>query len=327
MNNIAIIMLKSFRKIYSIFTSKKKIKPICELNSDIASDIIYDALRSDQPIMIARFGAFELSTLVNYIGVKSKNRSIIKYIKGDELDWWWNKSLITHMHINAGFFPPNIDKIEQFCKLMLKDKNLVDILGSWMVSEKFVEDGMHATKVNLLLLEPFWSENPWTKALENKKILVIHPFSRTILAQYEKRELLFENKDVLPEFKSLRVIKAVQSLGKGDDRFKDWFEALEYMQKEIDKVDYDICLIGAGAYGFPLAAHIKRKGKKAIHMGGALQLLFGIRGRRWEVWDEEATQFETPKGFYTNLMNEYWVRPNEQEKPKAASNVEGGCYW
>ena len=50
----------------------------------------------------------------------------------------------------------------------------------------------------------------------------------------------------------------------------------------LDKQDYDICLIGAGAYGFPLAAHVKRKGKKAIHLGGALQLLFGVKGKRWE---------------------------------------------
>lgn len=49
------------------------------------------------------------------------------------------------------------------------------------------------------------------------------------------------------------------------------------MKDEIDKRDYDIALIGCGAYGFPLAAHIKRSGKKAVHLGGALQLLFGIK--------------------------------------------------
>ena len=25
--------------------------------------------------------------------------------------------------------------------------------------------------------------------------------------------------------------------------------------------------------------------------------------------------------------NEYWVRPSETEKPKAASQVENACYW
>jgi hypothetical protein len=34
--------------------------------------------------------------------------------------------------------------------------------------------------------------------------------------------------------------------------------------------------------GLPLAAAIKAMGRPALHLGGALQLLFGIRGRRWE---------------------------------------------
>ena len=43
----------------------------------------------------------------------------------------------------------------------------------------------------------------------------------------------------------------------------------EYMKAEINKSNYDICILGCGAYGFPLAAHVKRMGKKAIHMGGS----------------------------------------------------------
>ena len=54
------------------------------------------------------------------------------------------------------------------------------------------------------------------------------------------------------------------------------------MVKEIEKKDFDIALIGAGAYGMPLAYKIKKMGKKAIHIGGSLQCLFGIKGSRWE---------------------------------------------
>ena len=83
---------------------------------------------------------------------------------------------------------------------------------------------------------------------------------------------------------------------------------------EIEKHDFDICLLGCGAYGFPLAAHVKRLGKKAVHIGGALQLLFGIKGRRW---DRE----------FSSIYNDAWVRPEENEKPRNANSVEGGCYW
>ena len=160
-----------------------------------------------------------------------------------------------------------------------------------------------------------------------QKVVVVHPFAETIEQQYLKREFLFNNKEVLPNFKSLNVIKAVQTLGEGDTRFKDWFEALDYMKTEIDKMDYDVCLIGCGAYGFHLAAHVKRSGKKGIHLGGALQLLFGIKGKRWEDPNYGVKEWGIPSGLYSNLMNEYWVRPGENDRPKNAEKVEGACYW
>ena len=86
---------------------------------------------------------------------------------------------------------------------------------------------------------------------------MIHPFAELIEAQYARRSDLFDNKDVLPDFE-LRTVKAVQSLGGDNQGFKDWFDALEWMKREIGKADFDICLIGCGAYGFPLAAHVKK---------------------------------------------------------------------
>lgn len=162
--------------------------------------------------------------------------------------------------------------------MMIEDAKEVDLLGSWLKQEYYLDSYMHSTnKVSLLSLDPFWSKQPWTRILKNKKVLVVHPFVQTIERQYQKRELLFKNPNILPQFK-LTTIKAVQSLG-GSNKFNNWFEALDWMKAEMDKVDYDICLIGCGAYGFPLAAQAKRKGKKAVHLGGSLQLLFGIRGK------------------------------------------------
>ena len=75
------------------------------------------------------------------------------------------------------------------------------------------------------------------------------------------------------------------------------------------------------AYGLPLAAHVKRQGKKAIHLAGSLQLLFGIKGKRWE------NPNYNPLYNYSELMNEHWVYANDIEKPKNAHIVEGACYW
>lgn len=115
---------------------------------------------------------------------------------------------------------------------------------------------------------------------------------------------------------SLITFKPVQGIGdsKYDLKYKTWFEALEDMKSQISGIDFDIALIGAGAYGMFLGAHCKALGKQAVHMGGALQLLFGIKGKRWD-----------PCGFY----NEHWIRPATGETPKGVEKFEHGtfAYW
>ncbi|WP_430936224.1 hypothetical protein [Saccharicrinis sp. 156] len=328
MNKLSNFILKGLRRVY-LKINKKEIGHLPEHDSDADSiaQKIYGLLSQDKPCMIARFGAFELATITNYLGVRQGRQSLYKYIKGDVIDWWWNKTLLNFMHQNAGFFPMSERYIEKFCQLMLEETKNVDILGSWQKNEFFIQKELNeASKIQLIYLDPYWSKKPWTRILEGKKVLVVHPFKHTIEAQYKRRELLFENPAVLPKFLSLQVIRAVQSIGGSDNGFKDWFEALNYMKSEIDKCDYDICLIGCGAYGFPLAAHVKRMGKKAVHLGGSLQLLFGIKGKRWEHPEFGIEDFNE-KGKYLTLMNEYWIYPGAQERPKSAGKVEDACYW
>ena len=155
----------------------------------------------------------------------------------------------------------------------------------------------------------------WAHILEGHKVLVVHPFTDTIKRQYENnREKIFPGTNALPKF-DLKCVKAVQTIAdEKDSRFETWFDALDYMTEEIAKQDFDVCLIGCGAYGFQLASRVKRMGKIAVHMGGSLQTLFGIKGGRWDVQ-------------YSDMYNEYWVYPSEEETPAGFEKVEGGCYW
>ncbi|MCE6991384.1 hypothetical protein [Dyadobacter sp. CY323] len=312
--------LKFLRKLYLRVTER-------ELNSgrnwnmfsnkQYANELIYNTLQKDEPCMIARFGSTEMQCLINFLGVKENQKSWLQYVKGASLPWWWEPATINQMEQFSGFFPKDPKSIEEFCELMIEDIPQVDILGSWLKEEDHFSESMGNTKrVVLEDLEPFFCTNPWTRALRGKKVLVVHPFADTIEQQYRNREVLFDD-DLLPLF-DLKTIKAVQTVAGERSEFSSWFEALEWMKSQIDSVDYDICIIGCGAYGFPLAAHVKRRQKKAIHLGGATQLLFGIKGKRWEkfiVWP------------YINLFNEYWVRPGQKERPKNAVVVEDACYW
>lgn len=280
-------------------------------DADKASEIIIGALSSDKPIMISRYGSNELDATLNYR--KKHPLSFLRRI----FPFWIGDRTKKKMKVEAGFFPSNDKTLSQFSDLIYRITSDIDILGTWIGNENLMPLPKECIKIFLPRIEPFWSKIPWTKCLEGKKIVVIHPFAESISQQYNKRELLFTNKDILPEFASLTVIKAVQSLGGETNGFASWFDALHYMENEIDKVDYDVALIGCGAYGMPLAAHCKKMGKKAVHLGGSLQLLFGIRGNRWE----------TEQDIYMQFMNEHWVRPLESEKPAGAQDVENACYW
>lgn len=209
--------------------------------------------------------------------------------------------------------------MEKFAEIYLHYIPQMDVCGRFAAYERYIPFGKNCKMVQLESLYPFFVNKPWTLALRDKKVLVVHPFKETIESQYKKREWLFPNKDTLPEF-DLKVIKAVQSIAGERPHYKDWFEALESMKEQIAHTDFDVAIIGCGAYGLPLAGFVKEElHKKAVHLGGGTQLLFGIKGRRW------IEDYKNP--CYRNMFNEHWVFPSETERPKSASVVENGCYW
>lgn len=328
MEKLQVILLKTLRKLYAKAFIRELLpydRGVTDFNQ--ASELIYNLLVSGKPCMVARFGSTEILALTNYLGVVEKHHSICKYVQGKQFAWWWEENVKEQMTKWSGFFPSSEENLMKFGNLMLEDMTQVDILGSWLREEQIMieEYCLNLRKVTLMALEPYWATNPWTRALEGKKVLVIHPFASLIESQYaEKRELLFQDERVLPSFE-LKTLQAVQSIG-GESEFKDWFEALDWMKTRMDATDYDVALIGCGAYGFPLAAHAKRMGKQSVHLGGVLQLLFGIRGKRWDdpSYGKETLQ---DKGSYLQLFNFNWVYPGEKNKPVHANDIENGCYW
>lgn len=291
------------------------------LSAEATNKIIGQAITEQKPFWAGRFGGTEMNmiyhTLLYRMHPEKDNR--VEAVK--------------KLCMLSGFFPDDIRLGEKFVERMLEDCRLIDLLGEW---RRYMEDYIYVkyqpdTRLTQLpRLEP-WNMyqyprskiKPWSAALKGKKVLVIHPFDQSINKQYkENREHIFERiysaDDILPEFE-LTTLKAVQTLaGEKDSRFETWFDALEWMAEQCRHIDFDVAIIGCGAYGFPLAAELKRMGKVAIHLGGVTQLMFGIIGSRWEV---EHSRFSR------DVVNEYWVRPLETEKILHAEAVEGACYW
>ena len=286
------------------------------LSPNEVQDMIYAMLTDDKPCMIARFGSVELQAVIDYLNPPTM-RNAWNFVWGEVPAWGYAPSTLRTMRINAGFFSSNPKMLNRFGELMVDCMPQVDMLGSWRNEEADVMKYMpKATRVPLYTLEPYYFNNPWTPALEGKRVLVIHPFEDTIRKQHAQYDKLFADKRMSPKYELL-TIKAVQSIaGNKPAEFDDWFEALAWMKSEIDKRDFDIAIIGCGAYGFPLAAYVKSIGKKAVHLGGAVANLYGIKSRG--VMETEAL---------AKFINENWVYPSETEKPKNFQLVENGLYW
>ena len=290
------------------------------LTSSELNQLLFDKIESDSPFMVCRFGSTEFE---NFSYEYTMRQSLIKRYK------WYIKGWLPTIHRsidlenkimgrlcnNSGFFPYDRNLLARYADLVLHDLPQIDILGVWLQENLFNEMLKHVRKGALGALEPYDYALPWTSALKGKKVLVVHPFEETIRSQYKNRDKLWENQEMLPVFE-LHTIKAVQSIAGEKVPYDDWFAALHSMEEQMDAIEYDVAIIGCGAYGFHLAAHAKRMGKKAIHLGGATQVLFGIKGKRWD---------ENPA--VSKYYNDYWVYPSSSEKPQQANRVEDGCYW
>jgi hypothetical protein len=273
-----------------------------KLSNEEGNDLIKKYLNEEKTFAVSRVGiGGETMTCYNISNNYSLNNNILK-----------------QLHINAGFYG---DCYEDFYKEYSSGISCADIQVQWdgYLSEVqnylFSKYSKNSIKVSNRALEPFYFDDPWSAELKNKKVLVIHPFSEKIKEQYKNKENIWLNPNILPNFKLL-TYKPVQSIG-GVGPHKDWKESLEIMKNDISKINFDVALLGCGSYGLPLVNYIKTiLGKTSIYIGGGLQILFGIKGKRWD-----------NHKIISNFYNENWIYPTKEDKSKHYKRVEGGCYW
>lgn len=235
------------------------------------------------------------------------------------------KNTLYTLHNNAGIYFHSKYHETDLHKYVNDFSNAIktcNYIGVWYdtfihnIEKQYINKyNLHNCHFNAMDLEPYYFENPWSKYLEGKRVLIINPFTDTIQKQYQKRNLLFKNKDILPNF-ILLTLKSCNT--SASNRIGDsWIDNYNKMCEQIDNIDFDIALLGCGGYGLPLVNYIKNvKNKSAIYIGGALQILFGIKGKRWD----NNTNINK---FY----NEHWTRPSKEENITGLQNIEGGCYW
>jgi hypothetical protein len=288
-----------------------------------------EIFKSNKPFAAGKIGINEFKILYCYL-----NTDYGSTFEDSEHRIKFREKAKNLLYINNGVFPETEEIKISFTNEIIKSLKNIDCIVEWMDSIfvetellfvrnllKFEKDTIknntnNATIITSKTLEPYYSNIPWTQNLKDKKVLVISPFTESITKQYQKRNLLWEDSKILPEFE-LKTLKHQLSPALGiPSMYDSWIEMVEDMKRKISCIDFDVALIGTGASSLPLVSHCKEIGKQAIHLGGALQILFGIKGNRWD-------KHKIIKNFY----NENWIRPSGDEIPKGFKKNEDGCYW
>jgi len=163
----------------------------------------------------------------------------------------------------------------------------------------------------------------WTRALQGRTVLVVHPFNESIVRQLRRgsRALWgFYSDLIMPPGIRFKVVTPPQNLAKALEN-ADWREALDALIERVNAAGpFDLAMLSCGGLGMLLGSYLLETNRSAMYHGGELQLWFGVYGRRW-AGDLDA------KGWLNRSLLANWVRPLANETPAGASGVEKGTYW
>jgi hypothetical protein len=217
---------------------------------------------------------------------------------------------------NAGIRPRNRESYRLFGNLAYEALGHMDLRGVWKTDDEAVVLSrlLSAPVFNVETIAPSIS-NPehWMRAMDGKRVLVVSPFETTIQRQIPHLAKVWSGANWKPEV-DFRIVKFPYLI---DESYPEsWWEVYNRIGTVVSEGDYDVALFGCGGLGLPFAALAKAAGRVGIHLGGHLQLLFGICGQR-----------HLDQHWHGVSINSHWVRPDESEVPQSAQRVENRCYW
>ena len=183
-----------------------------------------------------------------------------------------------------------------------------------------------APRIPLRSLEPYYiePEKRWTNLLKGHKVAIVNAFAKTAVQQCSKREDIWPiSSDSLlpPDVEWVPIVTGyAPALAQGSAEWasdiQSWDVAVLDVVRRVVQSGAKFALIGCGGLGILIGSELKKRGVICIVMGGATQVLFGIKGNRWANHD-----------VISHFWNDAWVYPSANEKPKGAWMIENGCYW
>jgi len=280
-------------------------------NVEITFSEIKNIINNKKQFLIGRMPGIEAENLRPWF----QNGNNVNFI---------DSSLRHLLEQNTGFYSDEEnynDVLDCWCKLTLDGLINCDLLFRLETSYASKNDFMISDFYNAIHVWSAVNLHQWIPLLKNKKILVISSFEDSIKMQWKHRKKLFLSGHTpfeFPDFE-LKTIKSHNTI-KDNEPYphKNWKESFESMCSEIDNIDFDIAILGCGGYGMPLANYIKNIGKGSFYVGSYVQIMFGIKGKRW--YNQQGTDI-------CSYWNDFWKSPEKHEIPKTFKNVEQGAYW
>lgn len=279
---------------------------------------IETALENKTGCLIGRNGTIELQVVFSKMNSSIINTPI---------------HLAKTLELHAGVWPSTNESIHDWYLELLNAIRSSDVIvAGWY--EPFLRDesrmldiyATNVTQIPLRSLEPYYvpPEKRWTQLLKGHVVAIVNAFAETAFQQTMKAEDLWpgQEESLLPQGTTWIPVRTgyapilAQGRAEWSSHLKNWQEAVESVVEKVIASNARIALIGCGGLGMPIAARLKERGVIAIVLGGATQVLFGIKGKRWE-----------SHSVIKHFWNEDWVCPATSETPKGSKLIEGGCYW
>jgi hypothetical protein len=230
---------------------------------------------------------------------------------------WGSRFLFESEHV-AGLSPCNEENIKWFSSYIFENISNVDLVAAWnKVIPAFEQEVIsnNSYKCQLQDLEPYFHEYPWINKIKDKVVLVVSPFAKSIENNFKNINKIWGNKLAFDfNLKTLTYPTALPL--SNNDEFTDCKQIFYKFLEQISQINFDIAIFSTGFTGLMFANEVKKMGKIGIHLGGATQILFGIRGKRWDNMPD-----------FFKFFNENWTYPLSEETPAGIEVVEGGCYW
>ncbi len=254
------------------------------------SNILMEYINSDNGYFIGRYGNVEMSAVAN--------------------------NDTTQLHSNAGFYWDTQDQLDKFKKVYFESILDMDIYTYVVTCDsfKFIEDFIISAGIFRPSIPYVEYPDVYLKVMEtlhknNLNVCIVANDIELMKKQQKNiREIHNNNYDLNSE--NIKFVKSHNTVQGMPKPFDTWEKTLDDLEQRCLEADCKYYYLGCGCYGLPLARRLKAKKKNVWYVGGIIQLLFGILGKRWEGRPE-----------ILSLINFYWTYP---KKHIVMDGIEGG---